>query len=174
LLKATANHRLDEIKRASEGGIRTLEARFEEQQKKVQLAQQKSGCACEKLKISQANTISQASTVVDAPLPRKPATNAPIPQPEIQTSENNSPPSRSPSATCPQTRAASLEKGPDAGLRSIRSEEFINPSTIAIRGDGGLTRRLRVERARYPFAHIVTSLRFSLKTAAVGRQRDVH
>jgi len=46
-------HRLEEIRRASEGGIRTLEDRFEEQQKKVAAAQNKVNELKEKLGVSE-------------------------------------------------------------------------------------------------------------------------
>ena len=67
--------------------------------------------------------------------------------------------------------AASLEKGqmPDAG--SMRSEEFINafdyrePEPAA-----GVPIGFAWERAHYPFAYNRDLLRFSIKTAAAGRQ----
>jgi len=67
--------------------------------------------------------------------------------------------------------AASLEKGQMPDSASIRSEEFNQRLRLSrSRGDGGLTRRLRVGARAYPFAHNRDLLRFSLKTAAVGRQ----
>jgi Mg-chelatase subunit ChlD len=67
--------------------------------------------------------------------------------------------------------AASLEKGqmPEAG--NIRSEEFINafdyrdPEAAA-----GVPVAFAWERARYPYAQNRDLLRFSIKTAALGRQ----
>jgi len=112
------------------------------------------------------------TNLIDAPLPRKPATNAPIPQPEIQTSENNfSTFSLNVSDVSFKLAAASLEKGQMPDSASIRSEEFINafdyrdPEATA-----GSPVAFAWERARYPFAHNRDLLRFSLKTAAAGRQ----
>lgn len=107
----------------------------------------------------------------DQPI-RKPATNAPIPQPEIPTSENNfSTFSLNVSDVSFKLAAASLEKGQMPDAASIRSEEFINafdyrdPEPAA-----GAPIAFAYERARYPFAHNRDLLRFSLKTAAAGRQ----
>ena len=110
-------------------------------------------------------------TEPDLPLRRQPSTNAPIPQPEIQTSENNfSTFSLNVSDVSFKLAAASLEKGQMPEPASVRSEEFLNafdyrdpepPAGAAI----GFT----WERARYPFAHNRDLLRFSLKTAAAGR-----
>jgi Mg-chelatase subunit ChlD/anti-sigma factor RsiW len=109
---------------------------------------------------------------LDTPLPRTPSTNAPIPQPEIRTSDNNfSTFSLNVSDVSFKLTAASLEKGQLPEAASIRSEEFINafdyrdPEPAA-----GSPIAFAWERARYPFAHNRDLLRFSLKTAAAGRQ----
>jgi Mg-chelatase subunit ChlD/type II secretory pathway pseudopilin PulG len=103
---------------------------------------------------------------------RKPATNAPIPQPEILTSENNfSTFSLNVSDVSFKLAAASLEKGQMPDPASVRSEEFINafdyrdPEPLP-----GAPIAFAWERARYPFAVNRDLLRFSLKTAAAGRQ----
>jgi Mg-chelatase subunit ChlD len=116
---------------------------------------------------------------------RKPATNAPIPQPEIQTSENAfSTFSLNVSDVSFKLAAASLEKGQMPDPASIRTEEFINAfdyrdpepqwdSASSLSGQTGETPvplAFAWERARYPFAHNRDLLRFSLKTGAVGRQ----
>ena len=106
----------------------------------------------------------------DVPTRRAPV-NAPVPQPEILTCENNfSTFSLNVSDVSFKLAQASLENGrlPDAA--SIRSEEFINafdyrdPEAAA-----GQPLAFTSERARYPFAPNRDLLRFSIKTAAAGR-----
>lgn len=164
--EAYRDHRLAEIRRQSEGGVKALEARFVEQQAKVKTAAQ------ELAALREGGKSVAPTNVIDAPLPRKPATNAPVPQPEIQTSENNfSTFSLNVSDVSFKLAAASLVKGQMPDSASIRSEEFINafdyrdPEPAA-----GTPVAFTWERARYPFAHNRDLLRFSLKTAAAGRQ----
>ena len=66
--------------------------------------------------------------------------------------------------------AASLEKGlmPDVG--TVRSEEFINAFDYRDPEPQGAPIGFVWERARYPFAQGRDLLRFSVKTAASGRQ----
>ena len=111
------------------------------------------------------------NTQPDAALP-KPAVPPPIPQPEVQTADNAfSTFSLNVSDVSFRLAAASLDKGVMPDAASIRSEEFINafdyrdpepaPSApLAFAWD----------RARYPFAHNRDLLRFSIKTAAAGRE----
>ncbi len=125
----------------------------------------------------------------DQPGSLKPVTNAPIPQPEIQTSENAfSTFSLNVSDVSFKLAAASLEKGQMPDPASIRSEEFINafdyrdpePQWDSASSLSAQTDKMPVpppapiafawERARYPFAHNRDLLRFSIKTGAVGRQ----
>ncbi len=125
---------------------------------------------------------------------RKPATNAPIPQPEIQTSENAfSTFSLNVSDVAFKLAAASLEQGQMPDPASVRAEEFINAfdyrdpepqwdsasglspsdsasSLSAQAGKMPAPLAFAWERARYPFAHNRDLLRFSLKTGAAGRQ----
>ena len=121
----------------------------------------------------------------DQPLPKPPA-NAPVPQPEILTRENNfSTFSLNVSDVSFKLAAASLEKGQMPDAASIRSEEFINafdyrdpeakwdsPSSLSAQ-TGKMPVRQPVafasERARYPFEQNRDLLRFSIKTAAAGR-----
>ncbi len=66
---------------------------------------------------------------------------------------------------------ASLEKGAMPDPASIRSEEFINAFDYRDpEPPPGVPVALAWERARYPFAHNRDLLRFSIKTAAQGRQ----
>jgi len=108
----------------------------------------------------------------DTPLPRKPGTNAPIPQPEMLTSANNfSTFSLNVSDVSFKLAAASLEQGQLPDAASIRSEEFINAFDYRDpEAPPGSPIAFAWERARYPFAHNRDLLRFSLKTAAAGRQ----
>ena len=125
-----------------------------------------------RLKKRESEALSRSARLeADLPL-RKPATNAPIPQPEVQTSENAfSTFSLNVSDVSFKLAAASLEKGQMPDPASVRSEEFINafdyrdPEPAA-----GAPIAFAWERARYPFAHNRDLLRFSLKTAAAGRQ----
>ncbi len=102
---------------------------------------------------------------------RPPATNALIPQPEIQTSENSfSTFSLNVSDVSFKLAAASLEKGQLPDAASIRTEEFINAFDYRDpEPPPGAPIAFAWERARYPFAHNRDLLRFSLKTAAAGR-----
>jgi uncharacterized protein involved in exopolysaccharide biosynthesis/Mg-chelatase subunit ChlD/anti-sigma factor RsiW len=104
--------------------------------------------------------------------PPKPTTPPPEPQPEIQTHDNAfSTFSLNVSDVSFKLAAASLEKGVLPEPASIRSEEFINafdyrdpePAT-------GAPIAFAWERARYPFTQNRDLVRFSLKTAALGRQ----
>jgi len=103
---------------------------------------------------------------------RKPSTNAPIPQPEILTrADNFSTFSLNVSDVSFKLAAASLEQGKMPDSASIRSEEFINAFDYHDpEAPAGSPITFSWERARYPFAHNRDLLRFSLKTAAVGRQ----
>jgi len=103
----------------------------------------------------------------------KPAAPPPaIPQPEIQTRENAfSTFSLNVSDVSFKLAAASLEQGRMPDVSTVRSEEFINafdyrdpePAPSA-------PLAFAAERARYPFAQNRDLLRFSVKTAATGRQ----
>ena len=107
----------------------------------------------------------------DAPLP-KAAPNAPVPQPEIQVKDNAfSTFSMNVSDVSFQLAAASLEKGRLPEAASIRSEEFINAFDYRDpEPSGGERIAFNWERSQDPFAHNRDFLRFSLKTAATGRE----
>jgi len=102
----------------------------------------------------------------------RPVTPPPVPQPEIFTAENRfSTFSLNVSDVSFKLAAASLEKGVLPEPATVRTEEFINafdyrdpePSETA-------PIAFAWERARYPFAHDRDLVRFSVKTAASGRQ----
>jgi Mg-chelatase subunit ChlD/LysM repeat protein/type II secretory pathway pseudopilin PulG len=120
-------------------------------------------------KLAQARAVEAAKA--DQPLP-KTTPNAPIPQPEVLARENAfSTFSLNVSDVSYKLAAASLERGrlPDAA--SIRSEEFINAFDYRDpEAAPGQPLAFASERARYPFAHNRDLLRFSVKTAAAGRQ----
>ena len=104
--------------------------------------------------------------------PRPAATNAPVPQPEFLTRENAfSTFSMNVSDVSFKLAQASLQKGQMPDAASIRSEEFINafnyrdPEAAA-----GQPLAFASELARDPFAQNRDFLRFSVKTAAAGRQ----
>ena len=110
-------------------------------------------------------------TAEDRPL-AKSVTPPAEPQPEVQVSENAfSTFSLNVSDVSFKLAAASLERGvmPDAG--SVRSEEFINAFDYRDPAPApGAPIGFAWERAHYPFAHNRDLLRFSVKTAAAGRQ----
>lgn len=97
---------------------------------------------------------------------------APIPQPEIATSENAfSTFSLNVSDVSFKLAAASLEQGHMPDPASVRSEEFINAFNYRDPEPApGAPLAFASERARYPFAQNRDLLRFSVKTAAAGRQ----
>jgi Mg-chelatase subunit ChlD/type II secretory pathway pseudopilin PulG len=115
-----------------------------------------------------------ATTAVeqDVSASRKPATNAPIPQPEIQTTENAfSTFSLNVSDVAFKLASASLEQGQMPDPASVRAEEFLNAFDYRDpEPPPGMPIAFAWERARYPFAHNRDLLRFSLKTGAAGRQ----
>ena len=102
----------------------------------------------------------------------KPAASAPIPQPEVQTAENAfSTFSLNVSDVSFKLAAASLEKGVMPEPATVRSEEFINAFDYRDpEPPPGVPVAFAWERARYPFAQNRDLLRFSIKTAAQGRQ----
>jgi Mg-chelatase subunit ChlD len=108
---------------------------------------------------------------IDAKTP-KPSAQAPVPQPEVLSKENAfSTFSLNVSDVSFKLAAASLEKGAMPDAANIRSEEFINafdyrdPMPLP-----GAPLAFAWERARYPFAHNRDVVRFSVKTAAQGRE----
>lgn len=94
------------------------------------------------------------------------------PQPEVVTRDNPfSTFSLNVSDVSFKLAAVSIEKGALPQPGSIRSEEFINAFDYRDPEPApGLPIAFAWERARYPFAHNRDVLRFSVKTAAQGRQ----
>jgi Mg-chelatase subunit ChlD len=116
--------------------------------------------------------VSQQGAPSDDRAPTNVRTPPPIPQPEIQTAANTfSTFSLNVSDVSFKLAAASLEQGQMPEPGSIRTEEFINAFDYRDPEPApGVPVAFAVERARYPFAHNRDLLRFSLKTAAAGRQ----
>jgi len=108
----------------------------------------------------------------DQPVRKQPAAPAPIPQPEVQTRENAfSTFSLNVSDVSFNLAAASLEQGMMPEPATVRSEEFINAFDYRDpEAPAGVPVAFACERARYPFAQNRDLVRFSLKTAAQGRQ----
>jgi Mg-chelatase subunit ChlD len=115
---------------------------------------------------------SEKPTATDEPvLAKKVSASAPTPQPEVLTRDNAfSTFSLNVSDVSFKLAAASLEKGAMPDVATVRSEEFINafdyrdPVPLP-----GVPLAFVSERARYPFAHNRDVLRFSVRTAAQGR-----
>jgi Mg-chelatase subunit ChlD len=107
----------------------------------------------------------------DAPL-RQPALPPPVPQPEVQTRSNIlSTFSLHVSDAAFKLAQASLQNGVMPAAAGIRSEEFINAFDYRDpEAAPGAPIGFAWERAGYPFAHNRDLLRFSVKTAAQGRQ----
>ncbi len=107
---------------------------------------------------------------VDAALPRGPI-EAPIPQPEVQTLSNAlSTFSLNVSDVAFKLAAASLENGVMPDASTVRSEEFINAFDYRDPQPApGAPIGFAWDRANDPFAHNRDFLRFSVKTAAQGR-----
>jgi Mg-chelatase subunit ChlD len=94
-----------------------------------------------------------------------------VPQPEVETSENMfSTFSLNVSDVSFKLAAASLEQGKMPELGNLRSEEFINAFDYRDpEPPAGVPVVFAWERAAYPFAQNRDLLRFSIKTAALGR-----
>jgi Mg-chelatase subunit ChlD len=155
------DQRLEEKLRSENRKVEGLEKEWAGQQKKI---------ADVELKIAQRSEAYSAEPV-DAVVSR-PATPAPVPQPEIFTAENSfSTFSLNVSDVSFKLAAASLEKGVLPEPATVRTEEFINAFDYRDpEATGGAPIAFAWDRARYPFAHDRDLVRFSLKTAASGRQ----
>ena len=103
---------------------------------------------------------------------KRPSAPAPVPQPEVQTRENAfSTFSLNVSDVSFKLAAANLEKGLMPEPAAVRSEEFINAFDYRdAEAPAGVPVAFAFERARWPFAQNRDLVRFSLKTAARGRQ----
>ena len=161
-------HRSEQRAQLTKGGIAALEERYVEQNKKVREAQKKVDDLGAKLQVPDGATQAPKTDAT----PSKPAAPAAIPQPEVQTTENGfSTFSLNVSDVSFKLAAASLEKGVMPELATVRSEEFINAFDYRDpEPPSGVPVAFAWERAQYPFAQNRDLLRFSIKTAALGRQ----
>jgi len=155
------DHRVEQRERLTSGGIEALTKRNAEVEQKLALARKKLH------ELEQRPVAKQPD--VAAP---KPAVPPPTPQPEVQTAENAfSTFSLNVSDVSFKLAGASLEKGAMPAPASIRSEEFINAFDYRDpEPAGGMPVAFAWDRAAYPFAQNRDLLRFSIKTAALGRQ----
>lgn len=160
--KTYLDFRHEQRREVALSGVAGLEAARAKNQKRIEVAQ------------AEVDRLSKPAAIPDedtAPK-RTPSTTAPIPQPEILAAENPfSTFSLNVSDVSFKLAAASLEKGlvPDAA--TIRSEEFLNAFDYRDPEPApGMRVAFAWERARDPFAQGRDLLRFSVKTAAEGRQ----
>jgi Mg-chelatase subunit ChlD len=116
-------------------------------------------------------TLNGQASADDAPLIR-PASPAPVPQPEVATRENAFTTfSLNVSDVAFKLAAASLQNGAMPDAASMRSEEFINAFDYRDPEPApGAPIGFAWERAADPFAQNRDLLRFSIKTAAQGRE----
>jgi Mg-chelatase subunit ChlD len=153
--------RLEPWNELSRAGLQAVESALVEQGKEIARVEQE--LERRKQELNRAQT--------DEPLPKL-AAGAPIPQPEVATTDNAfSTFSLNVSDVSFKLAAASLEKGQMPDPSTVRSEEFINAFDYRDpEPKGSAPIAFAWERARYPFAHDRDLVRFSIKTAASGRQ----
>ena len=122
--------------------------------------------------VSGVPTAPKANIQYDEAAPRKPTVLPPTPQPEIQTRDNAfSTFSLNVSDVSFKLAAASLQNGALPDAATVRSEEFINAFDYRDpEAAPGAALSFASERAGYPLAPNRDLLRFSVKTAAQGRQ----
>jgi Mg-chelatase subunit ChlD len=163
--KAYRDHRVEQRQQITMGGITALDKRLVEQEQKIRAAQ----ADVDRLRTQ----LEQTKASQPDAAPARPAAPAPLPQPEILTRENAfSTFSLNVSDVSFKLAQASLEKGVLPEVATIRSEEFINAFDYRDPEPGpGSPMGFAWERARYPFAQNRDLLRFSVKTAAQGRQQ---
>ena len=153
--------RLEETRQLRSHSVETLEKAWVDQEKKIAEVEQK---LAQRLETSSADPL-------DAGASRR-ATPPPVPQPEIVTAENPfSTFSLNVSDVSFKLAAASLERGALPEPATVRTEEFINAFDYRDPEPAGSAPiAFARQRARYPFAHDRDLVRFSVKTAASGRQ----
>ncbi len=144
-------------------GLEVLKLKLEEASKQI--------AAKERSLAQAAQPVSAPVREPDAPLPKL-APGAPEPQPEVATADNAfSTFSLNVSDVSFKLAAAALEKGQMPEPATVRTEEFINAFDYRDPEPAGTAPiAFAWERARYPFAHDRDLVRFSVKTAASGRQ----
>jgi Mg-chelatase subunit ChlD len=165
-----AEHRTEERNQLTLHGIKEFETKLAEYDQHVAQAKQKVA-ELEKRSGAEPAAIPTPATDEDRPIHR-PAAPVGVPQPEVQTSDNAfSTFSMNVSDVSWKLAAASLEKGQMPEAASVRSEEFLNAFDYRDpEPPAGVPIGFAWERAQYPFAQNRDLLRFSVKTAAEGRQ----
>jgi Mg-chelatase subunit ChlD/uncharacterized coiled-coil protein SlyX len=164
-LSGKLDQRVERLGEASKeqamAGVQALEEKLAEQDTKIAQAK-------ERLDRLQRETSSDQADAI----PPKSAAPAPTPQPEVQTRVNAfSTFALNVSDVSFKLAGASLEKGVMPEPATVRSEEFINAFDYRDpEPPPGVPIAFAWERTRYPFAHNRDLLRFSVKTAAAGRQ----
>ena len=158
----------------AKAGTTVLVERYAEQGQKIREAQKKVDELHRKLSIPDEPASGKSPSPVtasDAVSP-KPTAPAAIPQPEVQTADNAfSTFSLNVSDVSFKLAAANLEKGVMPEPATVRSEEFINAFEYRDpEPPPGVPVAFAWERTQYPFAQNRDLLRFSIKTAALGRQ----
>ncbi len=168
-------HRLEQRRQTTMSGIEALQGGSAELDQKIRKAQEEVDRLREglnKQNIPDATATAIAKNEPDVVRKVQPATPPPIPQPEVQTRDNAwSTFSLNVSDVSFKLAAASLEKGVLPEPAGVRSEEFINAFDYRDpEPPPGVPIAFAWERAQYPFAQNRDLLRFSIKTAALGRQ----
>jgi Mg-chelatase subunit ChlD len=155
------DQRLEEKQRAAIRGVETLQKELVDQEKKIAEVEQRLALRSDSYSVEPPDAGAS-----------RPVTPPPVPQPEIFAAENSfSTFSLNVSDVSFKLAAASLEKGVLPEPATVRTEEFINAFDYRDpEPTGSAPIAFAWERARYPFAHDRDLVRFSVKTAASGRQ----
>jgi secreted protein with Ig-like and vWFA domain/uncharacterized protein involved in exopolysaccharide biosynthesis len=163
IAEAYRDSRIAKSKEQALASVQTLKRELAEQDTKIAEAQARVDRLRPPLKITD---------VAEPAAPPKSTAPAPIPQPEVQTRDNAySTFALNVSDVSFKLAGASLEKGVMPEPATVRSEEFINAFDYRDpEPPPGVPIAFAWERTRYPFAHNRDLLRFSVKTAAAGRQ----
>ncbi|MGA2248006.1 MAG: von Willebrand factor type A domain-containing protein [Verrucomicrobiota bacterium] len=173
--EAYKDYRFAARRALSTSAVAVLEEQFQEQEQDIRTNAAYVEQLRQELHVNgESAAPAQASAPQNPDLPvRKPAPNAPVPQPEILTSSNAfSTFALNVSDVSFKLAEASLQNNKLPDTASIRSEEFINAFDYRDpEAAEGQPMAFASERARYPFAHNRELLRFALKTAAAGRQQ---
>jgi Mg-chelatase subunit ChlD len=152
--------------------VRTLQSELAEKEKKVAAAEEAVAVAQKEVPPAQSETLAAPLAQEQEKVVARPIAPAPVPQPEVSTAENRfSTFSLNVSDVSFKLAASSLEAGamPDPG--SIRTEEFINAFDYHDPEPApGVPIAFAWERAHSPFAHNRDLIRFSIQTAARGRE----
>jgi len=168
--KAYAQYRIETRQALTTNGFAALEDQYAREAEDLRVAQEK----VDRLRTEiEPSTSPSAPAESDLPI-RKPTPDTPLPQPEILTSNNAfSTFSLNVSDVSFKLAEASLQNGKLPDTASIRSEEFINAFDYRDpEAAPGQPMAFTAERAHYPFAQNRDLLRFSIKTAAAGREAN--